>query len=96
LALPAFACSEVPSSQSDSDTQAETSGDGDGDGDGDPGDGDGDNEALRPNWHEDVAPLVYASCVGCHFEGGIGPFALETYEQAAPFAALMRDAVVMN
>jgi hypothetical protein len=90
LALPALACSEVPSS-SDDDTQAETSGDGDGDGD--PGDGDGDNEALRPNWHEDIAPLVYASCVGCHFDGGIGPFSLETYEQAAPFAALMSDAV---
>jgi hypothetical protein len=89
LTLPALACAEVPSS--DGDTQAETSGDGDGDGD--PGDGDGDGQALRPNWHEDVAPLVYASCVGCHFEGGIAPFALETYEQSWPFAALMSDAV---
>ncbi len=89
---------------SDGDTSAETTGDGDGDGDGDsgdgdsgdgdgdPGDGDGDAQPLRPNWHEDVAPLVYGSCVGCHFDGGIGPFALETYEQAAPWAALMRDA----
>ena len=79
---------------SDGDTEAETSGDGDGDGDGDAEtSGDGDGDALRPNWHEDVAPLVYASCVGCHFDGGIGPFALETYEQAAPWASLMNDAV---
>jgi hypothetical protein len=91
LALPSLACSEVPSS--DGDTQAETSSTGDGDGDPGDGDGDGDGDALRPNWHEDIAPLVYASCVGCHFEGGIGPFALETYQQAQPFAALMSDAV---
>ncbi|PRQ08513.1 hypothetical protein ENSA7_17990 [Enhygromyxa salina] len=68
------------------DTQAETSGDGD-------GDGDGDGEALRPNWHEDIAPLVYGTCVGCHYDGGIAPFALETYEQAAPWAGLMSEAV---
>jgi hypothetical protein len=38
--------------------------------------GQGDGDALRPNWHQDIAPLVYENCVGCHYEGGIGPFAL--------------------
>jgi hypothetical protein len=90
LTLPMLACGEEPP-PSDSDTQAGTSGDGDGDGDA--GDGDGDGEALRPNWHEDIAPLVHESCVGCHFDGGIAPFALETYEQAAPFGVLMSNAV---
>jgi len=34
-------------------------------------------------WHQDIAPLVAEHCVGCHTEGGIGPFSLESYEEAA-------------
>jgi hypothetical protein len=83
------ACAEVPAN---ADSETSESGDADS-GDGDSGDGDGDNGALRPNWHQDIAPLVYANCVGCHIEDSIAPFSLETYEQAAPFAALMNDAV---
>jgi hypothetical protein len=64
-----------------------------GDGDGDPGDGDGDGEAARPNWHQDIAPLVYENCVGCHREGSIAPFTLETYSSASAWAALMNDVV---
>jgi hypothetical protein len=76
--------------------EGETSatGDGDpGDGDGDSGDGDGDGDGvpLRPNWHEDVAPLVTEACQGCHVEGGIAPFAMQSYEQTQPWAALMAD-----
>jgi len=41
-----------------------------------------------PTWAEDIAPIVYEECVGCHREGGVAPFSLETYEvaaEAAPF-----------
>ena len=38
-----------------------------------------------PNWSEDLAPLVYRECVGCHRTGGVAPFPLETFEDA--FAA---------
>ncbi len=68
-----------------------------GDGDGDPatGDGDGDDhgQASRPNWHQDVAPIVHGNCVGCHLDGGIAPFALETYAQASAWAALIDQVV---
>lgn len=50
-------------------------------------------EALRPNWHEDIAPVVHGSCVGCHFEGGIAPFGLETYDEAAPWASFLSEVV---
>ena len=50
--------------------------------------------ALRPNWHEDIAPLVHASCTGCHREGGIAPFSLETYALAEGLAPLLGDTVV--
>ena len=74
-------------------------GDGDGDasstddpetvgGDGDPGDGDP-GDAPRPNWHEDIALLVTQNCVGCHQDGGIAPFSMQTYEQTAPWSAVM-------
>lgn len=35
-----------------------------------------------PNWSQDLAPLIYRECVGCHREGEVAPFGLETYEQA--------------
>jgi hypothetical protein len=37
---------------------------------------------------QDVAPLYSAKCVGCHQEGGIPPFALDNYADAAANAAL--------
>jgi len=92
--LALLACADPPSDDgSDGGTEV-GDGDGDpGDGDGDPGDGDGDGdgEALRPNWHQDVAPLVTEACQGCHSDGGIAPFPMQTYQQTSPWAALMAD-----
>jgi hypothetical protein len=48
---------------------------------------DTDVDATRPNWEEDIAPLVMGNCVGCHVEGGIAPFGLDTYEEARNWAA---------
>jgi hypothetical protein len=64
-------------------------------GDGDPGDGDGDGdpEPLMATWHQDIAPIVAETCSGCHREGGIAPFSLESYEQAVPWAELALEAV---
>jgi len=45
------------------------------------------------NWHENIAPLVVPSCVGCHREGGIAPFSFETYEGTAPLAEAIVAAV---
>lgn len=49
--------------------------------------------SLRPNWHEDIAPLVHANCTGCHRDGGIGPFSLESFEMAEALAPLLSDSV---
>ncbi|NJK33331.1 MAG: hypothetical protein HC927_13535, partial [Deltaproteobacteria bacterium] len=54
---------------------------------------DDEGEPLRPNWHEDIAPLVHGSCVGCHFEGGIAPFSLTTYSEAAAWSSFMSEVV---
>jgi len=48
---------------------------------------DTDVDATRPNWEEDIAPLVTASCVSCHVAGGVAPFGLDTYEEAKLWAS---------
>ena len=33
----------------------------------------------NPNYSEDIAPIIYAKCLQCHYDGGIAPLTLETY-----------------
>jgi hypothetical protein len=40
-------------------------------------------------WYQHVAPIVSERCAGCHQDSGIAPFSVETYEGAAPYAAVM-------
>lgn len=49
----------------------------------------GGTPAVRPNWHEDIAPLVTKHCQTCHIAGGIAPFSMETYEGTKDFAPVM-------
>lgn len=50
----------------------------------------------RVTWHQDIAPLVHRSCIGCHTNGGIAPFSATLYEQAAPFAGMMAEATQLG
>jgi hypothetical protein len=47
---------------------------------------DGTTGATATFW-QDAAPIFNAKCVGCHQEGGIGPFRLDTYADAKANAA---------
>ena len=49
--------------------------------------------ATGPTWYQDVEPIVTAKCATCHATGGIAPFPLTTYEEAAPYASWMKSAV---
>ena len=42
--------------------------------------------AGPPTYIRDVAPILQHRCVKCHYEGGIGPFALTSYELARAMA----------
>jgi hypothetical protein len=64
---------------------------GDGDGDGAPGDGDGDPSNLT--YWKDAKAILDASCVTCHVDGGIGPFALETWAQVEQWAPIIRPSI---
>lgn len=43
-------------------------------------------------WSEHIAPIVYRECVGCHREGGIAAFSLESYAEARAVMRPMADA----
>lgn len=45
-------------------------------------------------YHGAVAPVLAEYCLACHRTGGIGPFPLETYEQAKAAVSAMRLAVI--
>jgi len=42
---------------------------------------------------QDVAPVLYESCVTCHREGGAAPFALTTYEDASAWSVAVAASV---
>lgn len=44
-------------------------------------------------WYRDIEPVVNRECRDCHYEGGIGPFPLETWSQAKAFASSMAASV---
>jgi hypothetical protein len=65
--------------------------------DGGDGGGGGTPDAAPPPaaltyWH-DVKPILDAKCVGCHVDGGIGPFALDSYAAAKANHEAARGAV---
>jgi hypothetical protein len=43
-------------------------------------------------YYKDVEPILKQHCQSCHFDGGIGPFSLQTYDAAKKVAALMAAA----
>jgi hypothetical protein len=47
-----------------------------------------------PTWNQDVAPIMFASCVTCHQPGEVAPMSLLTYEEARPWARGIKTKVV--
>jgi hypothetical protein len=45
------------------------------------------------SYSEQVAPILTANCLGCHSEGGIGPFAMTGYDIVRGFAPMIREVV---
>lgn len=36
-----------------------------------------------PTWHQDIAPIIHRNCIECHRPGGVGPFSLVEFADAA-------------
>ncbi|MDP3736593.1 MAG: redoxin domain-containing protein [Hyphomonadaceae bacterium] len=50
-------------------------------------------EFVNISYEKEIAPLLAKNCVACHSEGGIGPFAMDSYEKVKGFAPMMREAI---
>lgn len=46
-----------------------------------------------PTYVRDIQPLMAVKCAGCHTDGGIAPFTLETYEQVSEWKGAVKAAV---
>src|SRR5262245_35819594 len=51
-----------------------------------------DEHAL--DYARDVVPILARSCVPCHREGGIGPWAMDGYKRVRGFSAMMRSVLL--
>ena len=49
------------------------------------------NETAPLTYYEDALPIFEQHCLGCHREGGIGPFRLDDYGEAERHAGAIRD-----
>lgn len=50
-------------------------------------------DAATVRYYEEIKPLLDARCTACHTEGGIAPFSLTNYEDAAMWAAASAAAI---
>src|SRR5437016_2428323 len=50
--------------------------------------------APPPTFNGDVAPIIYAKCVGCHQRGAVAPMPLVTYEDVRPWARAIKARVI--
>lgn len=63
-------------------------------GDTDAGTNGTDAGAPQVTWYKHVLPIVQAQCQGCHVSGGIGPFPMESYADAAAHHEAIASSVV--
>lgn len=49
--------------------------------------------ASAATYHRDIARIMQANCVECHRSGGVGPFALDSYEAVIEHAGMIRKQV---
>ncbi len=47
--------------------------------------------ATKISYVKDVAPILEKKCVACHVEGGIGPFAMTSYDMVKGFSPMIRE-----
>jgi len=47
-----------------------------------------------PDYVTDVAPILIERCVGCHIDGGIGPFAMNSHMMIQGWSPMIRETVM--
>lgn len=47
-----------------------------------------------PSYSQDIAPIIAENCASCHREGGIAPFALNSFAMAQGWSPMIREVLV--
>src|SRR5207344_1464300 len=47
-----------------------------------------------PDYAKDVAPILKDNCSHCHVQGGIGPFAMNSYDVVHGFSPMIREVLL--
>ncbi|MDP3495620.1 MAG: redoxin domain-containing protein [Hyphomonadaceae bacterium] len=50
-------------------------------------------EFARISYEKEIAPILAKNCVSCHAEGGIAPFAMNSYDVVKQFGPMIREAI---
>ena len=53
------------------------------------------HELNTPDYATDVAPIIIENCVACHNQGGVGPFAFDSYVMVLGWSPMIRE-VLLN
>jgi hypothetical protein len=48
---------------------------------------------AKISYAQQVAPILQAKCVSCHISGGIGPFAMDSYDVVKGFSPMIRETI---
>lgn len=48
-------------------------------------------KVAKISYSKDVAPILEKKCAACHTEGGIGPFAMSSYDMVKGFSPMIRE-----
>src|ERR1700692_2016440 len=52
--------------------------------------------APTVTYSKDVAPILQKNCEGCHRAGEAAPMSLRTYKEVRPYAAAIKEAVLLK
>ncbi|HBN15115.1 redoxin domain-containing protein [Pseudohongiella sp. SYSU M77423] len=51
-------------------------------------------QAEAPDYETEVAPILIERCVGCHVEGGIGPFAMNSHMMIQGWSPMIKEVLM--
>ena len=49
---------------------------------------------AMPDYSQDIAPILKAKCTQCHVQGGIAPFAMNSYDIVRGFSPMIREVLL--
>ncbi len=52
------------------------------------------HEQSVPSYSEDVAPIIADNCASCHREGGVAPFAMDSYTMIKGWSPMIKEVIL--